>query len=367
MFSLFIITIFNLLLALPRFATQNGTNCIACHVNPTGGALRNDYGTNIVSIDELPMNFWSDEANQDWDGFINDIIQIGGDIRLQGMQYHKDGEVTSAFFPMQLEIYTFSKLHENAGIYTELGILGKNKLSSEFWGLINSLPFKSWLKIGKTLPNYGLKIDDHSSFIRGGNINRALITDFEKEGLIFTPYIDPPLIIELGSSIISGLEFTSSLSTTLLQNDSSEGLKNFTSQLYYFKNHPLLNHNFSISYMKDGELLMSGISAGINYKSFIYTYELDQIQNWINDYTSIAIYNEIAWEIIQGLQLIGKYDYFDPSMKHLYGSISRYSFGMEIYPINIIEFKVQARINSVDIDNFPKSQPEYLIQTHLWF
>ena len=60
---IFIIIFLNTLLALPRFAIQNGTNCISCHINPTGGALRNDYGTNIVSIDELPLTFWSDQAN----------------------------------------------------------------------------------------------------------------------------------------------------------------------------------------------------------------------------------------------------------------------------------------------------------------
>ena len=54
---------FNFTFALPRFAVQNGTSCIACHVNPTGSGLRNDYGSNVVALEELPLERWLDKGN----------------------------------------------------------------------------------------------------------------------------------------------------------------------------------------------------------------------------------------------------------------------------------------------------------------
>ena len=78
----------NLSFALPRFGVQNGTSCIACHVNPTGSGLRNDYGSNVVALEELPLERWLDKGNEDWDGYIGDHLQIGGDFRLQGIQYN---------------------------------------------------------------------------------------------------------------------------------------------------------------------------------------------------------------------------------------------------------------------------------------
>ena len=42
---------------------------------------------------------------------------------------------------------------------------------SEFFVLIKNIANNLWLKIGKTLPTYGLKLDDHTSFIKGGNMS----------------------------------------------------------------------------------------------------------------------------------------------------------------------------------------------------
>ena len=58
--------------SLPRFAVKNGSSCIACHVNPTGSGLRNDYGTNVVALDELPLERWLDKGNEKWDGYVSD-------------------------------------------------------------------------------------------------------------------------------------------------------------------------------------------------------------------------------------------------------------------------------------------------------
>ncbi len=77
---------------------------------------------------------------------------------------------------------------------------------------------------------------------------------------------------------------------------------------------------------------------------------------------------EIAFEIVQGIQIIGKYDFFDPKKELLSGAISRYSLGVEIYPLNIIEIKLQARMNKIDSSKKEKNlKPELLIQTHFYF
>src|SRR5690348_1317251 len=42
--------------ALPRFAARNSQECIQCHINPTGGGMRNEYGRNVFQNAVLPAS-----------------------------------------------------------------------------------------------------------------------------------------------------------------------------------------------------------------------------------------------------------------------------------------------------------------------
>ena len=77
-----------MIFALPRFAVKNGASCIACHVNPTGSAMRNSHGNDVVALEELPLKRWMNKGDHDWEGQVTDQIQLGGDFRLQGVQYN---------------------------------------------------------------------------------------------------------------------------------------------------------------------------------------------------------------------------------------------------------------------------------------
>ena len=351
--------------ALPRFAVQNGLSCIACHVNPTGSGLRNSYGNDVMALEELPLERWLDKGNEDWNGYISDHLQIGGDFRLQGVQYNDSNSTRkSAFFPMQADIYSYLKLNNNASIFTKIGVRGSSSLSAEYWALVNNLPQNAWVRVGRTLPNYGLRVDGHTSFIRGGNFSRT-ISGLEKEGLMFGPYLNPPAILELGVPMFGGLQWTSSVSTSLINNN--EEMNNLTTQFNYSGSNDNTTYMAGFSYMREDNFSMLGVSGGISFSDFTWTFEVDQAENWIDGNTSLALYDELVWEVIQGVQLIGKYDYFDPKTDWQTSSISRYTFGAEIYPLNIMEIKLQLRMNQVDLDNAAAIDPEYLIQTHFWF
>ena len=96
-------------------------------------------------------------------------------------------------------------------------------------------------------------------------------------------------------------------------------------------------------------------------------FELDQTNNLLaDDNSSLASYAQFIYKPIQGLHLLAKYDYFDQNEMLLDGSISRYSMGIEFYPLNLFELKLQARKYEIDnINNDIKN--EYLIQLHSWF
>src|SRR5450432_3219433 len=65
--------------AEPYLAVQEGYKCNVCHVNPTGGGLRNEFGLTYAKL-LLPAETL-DNALDSWNGKITDRLRVGGDLR----------------------------------------------------------------------------------------------------------------------------------------------------------------------------------------------------------------------------------------------------------------------------------------------
>ena len=98
--QVFVILLLNLLFALPRYSIESASSCLSCHVNPSGGGMRNEYGSNVYSIDELPLKRLIKNADNMWDGYISDNLQIGGDFSINLF----DDGLDSRIFPMQSDL-----------------------------------------------------------------------------------------------------------------------------------------------------------------------------------------------------------------------------------------------------------------------
>ena len=359
----FLIMLINSLMALPRFSVEEGSSCLSCHVNPTGGGMRNDYGSSVYNLDELTLRKWISNGDENWDGFVTDHIQIGGEFRIQSF----DGNVSRATFPMQAEIYTKVDINKNADFYLEASLGGQRNY--EYFVLFDNLPNKSWIKIGQTSPNYGLMIDDHTSFIKSGNKNqlvsnnRDLDIGFRK---LFDPMVSKPLIVEAGTRLLDHFYFTASLSQPLVNsNHEDEDLLNFTGSINYIKSFGKQSIMFGSSILEENNISLIGIYGGFNTSPLVFTFEADWADNLLEENkNSFASYSQLVIKPIQGLHLIAKYDYFDHDYDFSTGSITRYSYGLELYPLNMLEVKIQLR--NYDSSNLNFSN-EYLLQIHTWF
>ena len=349
--------------SLPRYSLQEATSCMSCHINPSGSGMRNDYGSNIYSLEELPLERYVSEGNEDWDGYITENIQIGGDFRIQAF---KDGE-DEKIFPMQADFYTNVDINKRANIYFKIDL--SRHLSDEYFILFNDVFKNTWIKVGQSLPNYGLKIDDHTSFIRGGNVNSIFSGNETKydEGLFFDVVSEPPVMFEVGSKLNSTyLSF--SMSNNYITNNSLDGIINFSSSVNSYYQLDDLSILTGISFMKESDVKSYSFFGGFSIEKLSFLFEIDKAENWINNFDSYAAMLQMTYEPIKGLHLLAKYDYFDHNYDLSDGSVGRKTLGFELYPLNILEVDFQVRQYELEnLSTESTKDTEFLIQVHSWF
>ncbi len=148
--------------ALPRFAVDSGVSCMECHVNPTGGGMRNEFGAEYYSRTVLPMRTYQQE--QRLDGFstsLNDFIRTGTNFRTL-MLYEDDNY--STFWQMQGDIYLSMQATRDLLFYIDIGLYQ----GFEIFGMLNIPSIDSYVKVGKFIPAYGIRMDDHNVYTRSG-------------------------------------------------------------------------------------------------------------------------------------------------------------------------------------------------------
>ncbi|MFQ6615923.1 MAG: hypothetical protein ACE5HZ_04050, partial [Fidelibacterota bacterium] len=303
--------------AIPRFAVKNGVSCSTCHVSPTGGGLRNDYGVTVVSMDELVLQKGIKFADEDYTGAVGDHLRLGADFRLQILSTANENETRKvAFFPMQGAVYAHLRVSR---VVEVLGKVDLVRGSPEFWTLLNVFPNGGYVVMGRKIPTYGLRLDDHTSFIRGGNLSlKHIAGPREPEGMPFSPRVPLPAIFEIG------LKFSDFFATASLSNPyvlgSETGYqvfqeiseKNVTARLEYSTSVGPLTGLVGGSAMSEQDFTMAGVFGGVALGRVAWLGEVDRARNWTGDgIASLASYSEVVVEPVQGLNLLMKFDLFD--------------------------------------------------------
>ena len=158
-----------------------GAQCADCHVNPTGGEMRNMGGWHY-GMRSLPLV--SPRESDDSLGMSNQIgknINIGFDYRTQYL-YSQELQKTT-FQKMQGAIYINTKIMDSIDIFANYDFV------NAFWeGYIvaHILPNNSYIKVGSFLPDFGVMLDDHTAYTRGGDLGYLFATN-HPQGLIFNP------------------------------------------------------------------------------------------------------------------------------------------------------------------------------------
>jgi len=122
---LFIISFSEISYSLPRFALRMGGQCADCHVNPTGGELRNKGGFHFER-NVLPM--FSAHKSFKMDDKIGENIFYGLDYRMQYL--YSQGVKKTDFQKMSGTLYTDVKVDDKIDeLHRQIGQL---KVENDF-------------------------------------------------------------------------------------------------------------------------------------------------------------------------------------------------------------------------------------------
>ncbi len=347
--------------ALPRFSLRGGGgDCTGCHVNPTGGNMRNrggwSFGKNV-----LPMMRPGDDFEMS--NKINENIQIGLDLRGQVLLAMTSDNKRIDFQRMTGSLYSNIDLSEKINATTRYDFVQQ---IWEAYGVLHILPNNSYIKGGVFQPNYGIRLDDHTAYTRGGDM--GLITNTSR-GLIFDPFYTQSGV-EVGMYINDFVFLTASAGSPQgpLFRDDPVYTANLKLQPTIGDNSALFFGGSYTTFRRSPTMPvvnMYGGYAGFGFGDFTIMGEFDIANDYIiKDTATTALMIEAAYRIINGLEAVVRLDRFDPNAKIEKDELTRVVIGFEIFPYSFIEIRPQYRIQ-MEEPSFDNDSA--VLQFHIWY
>ena len=148
--------------AEPYLAARSGQKCAACHVNPTGGGKRTEFGA-AYGFTELPA---TDDGMSVVNGRFNEYFAMGGNLRFN-YQYRDipDADPNSEFDTARGSLYLqVDPLPNRLTLYADHDFaLGRTR---EVYALMWNADKDMYLKAGRFFLPFGYRYEDDTSFVR---------------------------------------------------------------------------------------------------------------------------------------------------------------------------------------------------------
>jgi hypothetical protein len=356
--------------AIPRFATRLNLPCQSCHVNPAGGGMRNAFGQSF-GRDSLSVKSWQEEyALDDFSTKISEFLTYGADFRFLAFYQSRTNPDASlsSFFPMQMDLDFNLTVSKKINLYVNPAFGPYNRL--EVFGIARILPVNGYVKLGRFAPPYGLRFDDHTSFIRQATPFRnnmgqqtGLEVGFRSGSLIamgaLTNGMRGDLDGILAKAVFGKLEAHGDLGPIrALAGVSSYNDVSSVEKLNLLGGYASATFMDRLTLIGDVERIR-GNSASMSVSS-----DLNQRNAPGTDLKQMAVMVEADYMLLQGIELKFMYDFFDPNTDVKSGTAVRYSGGFEIMPMSGVEVRPLLRLTKDTILN--RNTTDLQIMIHLF-
>ncbi len=147
----------------PYLAVRMGLKCSSCHVNRTGGGMRNDFGA-VFAGTNLPSG---NTGFQFQNRALNDWLKMGWNLRVAGTANVSDATPQTSWDISRANVYLEAKLIDRKlTLYVDETLAPGGANSREFFALLEVPSITGYAKAGKFFLPSGLRILDDDEFIR---------------------------------------------------------------------------------------------------------------------------------------------------------------------------------------------------------
>jgi hypothetical protein len=340
--------------AEPYLAVQQGYKCVQCHVNPTGGGMRNAFG-NAFALTQMPAN--RIDTDKAWVGSIGDFLSLGGDLRARADSVDiKHQKSTREFELEQARLYLdVAVIPNRLSVYVDELVAPGTASNREAYVRYWTKDHEWYVKAGQMYLPFGLRLQDDTAFIRTtANINMT------------TP--------DTGAEI--GFEHNAWSAQLAVSNGTAGGPEVDTGKQYSFQGQFVqsgyrvgLAANFNDAEL--GSRQAYGIFTGIRTGPVAWLGEVDYVidegTGGASDRKRVAGLVEADWRIRQGHNLKLTAEQFDPNRDVSHDDQARWSLVYEYTPIQFLQIRAGTRYYDGIPQNDLQNRRLYFLELHGFF
>jgi len=338
--------------AEPYLAVLEGYKCNVCHVNPTGGALRNEFGLTYAKV-LLPAET-IDNALDSWSGKITDRLRVGGDLRADWTRDTAPNSPSQQAFALeQFRVYAdLTIIPDRLGIYVDEQIAPNGSQNEEAYVHYGNAKEGFYFKGGQFYVPFGWRLQDQTAFVR------------EVSGISMAT---PDKGVEVGYEHASwSAQFD--LTNGAANATTGSGYQ-VTAQVVYAKPIWRVGIAGSSTQSNVGDKRVGGLFAGLKTGPVAWLAEGDLVHDdsLPGGRTLAAGLFEGDWRILKGHNLKLTAEYFDPDRSISNDQQTRYSIVYEYTPLPFLQLRAGYRHSFGIPQNNAQHQQLILAELHGYF
>jgi hypothetical protein len=324
--------------AEPYLAVMAGLKCSACHVNPTGGGMRNTFG-NIWGQTQLPATT-PKASGAPWTGDLGRYVGIGANLRGGATWIDFPGtKATSSFDLTSLRAYVDLRvIPERLSLYIDERLAPGSANNAETYLKLWSTGHRFYVKAGQMYLPFGIRLQDDSAFTR------------ENTGISFNT---PDRGVEFG---FEGAKWTAQLAVSNGTAGAPEvdNGKQWSLRSEYVTGRWRAGASFNLNDFDQGSRRMQNIFGGLRTGPVAWLAEADYIVNSTSspNLKQVAGLLEANWRMLKGHNLKITAERFDPSRAAAHDQQTRLSVVYEYTPLPFLQLRTGVR-NYDDVREVP--------------